>query len=622
MAYTDDQLPTDAADAKKYAEAAIDLWTNRNQRMALDERAWAIPEPEQPNRLQLSDAHAQIEAANQLMADADMTIRAIAHDDPSRAPAQAVEDWCRALRTELDRRHRAAGLGAWTYNLCWSLNTRGWVVPRVLWNPADPVFPFQIDLLDPMEVYPCARDAAPDCIVHQYVVPLRRLRREWGTPRVNELLDVDPKNDGADLTYEVTAFYTPTEFAVLVDGTTWLKRPVAHGYGQNPVACHLATGLPFRQESTTARALRGAQGLWGAEGAHGWALDVVDRWVGTSLIHAIRIHERDSQAIANLNMELLRGAARPPTASFTQDGRLTDLKELQKPNSTASLRVGEAIGRYPPDGAALQYGLQMAQRSQGNIYQAGLNQAVMGDIQNVQSGFHATLFGEAGVRVLQPRMACLVGVWEWLFGTALRLFSRFGFQAMPYLARDRSSGTIGLQRIAPWMLFDADYGLTVQFGTLGLPDVQQMAMVATQLLDRSVVSQEWALDNLLHIDNPTQVIQQARRDQFYKDPAMLRLRVLLDKAQDTTDPVGAQLAQMMFQKVFRDFTIELSTPPQQPQQPPLPGSGTPSAPGTPGPANNVLPDELALAAGQVPNAGAPPGVASPAAGIPALAGLA
>src|SRR6476661_2344342 len=173
MAYGDDnKLPRDAGDASKYAQAAIDLWPYRNDRMAADHRAWSVPEPDKPNRMQLSDSHAQ--AACQLMAGADMQIRAVAHDDPSRAPAQQVEDWDRAIVAKHERRFARRGGGECKHVMCWSSVVRGWLIPRVLFNPADSQFPFSISLLDPMEVYPADREDMDHCIVHRYDAPLGR----------------------------------------------------------------------------------------------------------------------------------------------------------------------------------------------------------------------------------------------------------------------------------------------------------------------------------------------------------------------------------------------------------------------------------------------------------------
>jgi len=241
--------------------------------------------------------------------------------------------------------------------------------------------------------------------------------------------------------------------------------------------------------------------------------------------------------------------------------------------------------------------LQMLQDSEGK---AGMPPQLWGDTPGASGYDRMKAFGQ-GITVLLSRMDTLKWWYQALFRLMWRQYGRYGVRPIPYVATDRQTGQRTAEgRITPWEVQGVATHIEVKWGRLQHVDLNAMGNLAAMLTDRGVVSHEYALSELMGVDNPTAVMRQALRDQFYKDPALLRLRVLAEKMQDSMDPIGARLAQFLFANELQKFEIMASQPPQGPagpgpgpQQPPLPQPGQPP---------QAMPPPMGPGAGLPPNA--------------------
>lgn len=615
-------LPKDAEEAHERAVEAQSRLANRDQRMLEDERAYQLMRrPLRPGqtRQTLNDCAVQVDAADDLMATVDLQIQ-VATDEEARAElAQDAEDLLRYVWQEWIRRHARAGLGALQWNICHSLNLYGWLVPRLLVNPQDRRLPVSLELLDPRRVYLDRLDGAPDCVYYFTEASPEYLFRKYDRAAVRRALP-DAKDDDRQ-SVPLIAYHTDHETA-LSHGGEWIKKPTPHEYGVNPVQVFMASGATFRGPSPAALDVTLDTD---------WPPDDFDKFIGTGFLETIRPVVEDAERIALLRAELLAASANPTRIAKL---RTTELEEFPPAvGGTARLTPDEGYETHPPPPQALQFAMQLSQERAFQIYQAGINQVLLGGGES-SAGVDRLLLSAAGARRLRPRVEVFQLALCQIFETFLHLYASFASVTTPmrYMSRNRDTGipTIAT-RLQPSELRLADLRVEVQLGEIGVPDQQQRATIASMLVREGLASQEYALTEIIRAQNPQQVMKQTRKDQVWQIPQVVEAMALWEVAQD--DKLGPlQAAAQAALPASMQRLLQLAQPPQPPgpapgqlpgpapamagqPAPPMPGSPLPSAPqgGVP---PSVSPP--ALQNPMVPNGAAPPGPMPPEAALPRI----
>lgn len=607
-------LPEEAGEALDLATETRSLYQNRDRRMLDDERAYQMyhkPPKAGEVRQLLNDSPVQVDAANDLMATVAMQIQVATDENTAVTIAQDAEDLLRYVWQEWQQRYARQGRPPLIWDMCNSLNLYGWLVPRLLLNPEDRTLPVSLELLDPRRVYPDRPDGQPDCIYYFTQSTPAQIARRFGEKVLQQALPDIAADDRHPVA--LVHYHTDHELAISV-GTEWLKPPTAHDYGGiNPVQIFMASGSTFRGPSPLA--------TWSDT-----ADITVDNWdehVGTGFLQTIRPIVEDAQKIATLRAQLLAQSANPVVIAKL---RTTELETVPSgPGANAKLTPDEGYEQHPPPPQALQFAMQMAQERAYQVQQGGINAALLGGGE-AQAGIDRFLLSSAGARRLRPRVTVFQLVLSTLFESVLRLYATYGGPAMRYVRHDRDTGVPTIAaRLRPSMLRLADLRVEVQLGEIGVPDQQQRMTMASMGVREGLISQEYALTELLRVTDPSKVMAQTRKDQVWKVPQVVEAMALWETAQDPRlGPL--QLAAQAALPASMQRLLELAQPPQPPgpapgqmagpgaQGPPLPGSGLPSTP-QPGVPPEVMPPAMQQM-GAPPNSPLPPGMMPPGAGLP------
>jgi hypothetical protein len=596
-------IPEDASDALAYAQDVISLWVERDERMREMREEYALAKSQlkkYEERIAVHDVAILLDKFAEEIARVDLHISVAPGTPEDREAAQHVEDAAYWWLREVEARHTGTLHPTFPYEAAFYLGCDGWLVAECMVN-SDPEardFPWGVRLLDPLNCYPNREDGVPDCVVYRYEVSEAELESYWGKDRLDAARKdmggyprsrfgplVGGGGGGPSTVYRTCyAFYTPTHTAVLLDGGGWLKKPVEHGYGRSPLIIAIAPGAPWRrtQEQTTEHI----------------------PLIGPSFLRASLDVIRDKARIAARVMRMLTKSAAPPHFFATSDPEATAEDVDVEPNAITIGRQGDALTPVIPPPVAFQYATNLLSLEQDQLNRGAVAPPLFGE-GGGGSGFDRTKQIGTSFSKIENYLEVLAKWYESLLRLMLRQFAFFGPPDMLYIARERTTGLrTAANRLSPFEVIGADARLEVKFGNLLSNDLQAMGMLAATLIDRGVISAEYALTELLKVDNPTAVMQQARSDQFYKNPDMLALATTWDKIHDEMDPTGRMLALAAFPALWQKFQTSLQPPPppQPPGMPPgmgPPGVGAPPLPGS-GVPSAALPPGLGVGAGLPP----------------------
>lgn len=619
-------LPSDATEAEGLAQDARSLWRSRDERMQRDQWAYELrraPAQKGEVRELVSDCAIQVDAADDLMSSVDMQINVATDEETEADVAQQAEDLVRYVWDEWRRRYARQGRPPLIVDMVHSLNLYGWLCPRLtlLSQKKDRQFPWSLELLDPRRLYMDRADGTPDLIAYYTEMTPRQIAlraatiETWTRARLRRVLGERDPDDTTD-PLPVIQYHTDKETAISVQGE-WLKPPTLHEYPfGNPVLVLMAGGTTFRGP-VPGGDLTDAQ----------WDITNWDERVGTSFIQTIRPIVEDHQKIADLTAMLLAETVNPPTIDKL---RTTELKKpIAGVGAWATLTPDEGHEQHPPPAQGIQLGLQMRQERSNAVAQSGINPVLLGGGE-AQAGFDRFLLSAAGARTLRKRMDTIELAMTLLLEYTLALYSKYGGPPVQYKTVDRSTGGTRLvRRLRPEQVKLDQIRIEVRFGEIGVPDLQGRAMVAAQLVREGLVSQQYALSEILRVQNPSQVMAESQRDQCWKIPQFVQLMALAEMAKNPSSPIAGAIAMELLPASAARLT-ELARPPQPPgpapgqgppgppggQLPPMPGSGMPSTP-QPGLPPQIQPPPMANPAAG-PNGVAPPGPMPPGAAMPAL----
>ncbi len=600
-------IPVEPTDALALATAAIALWDQRDTRMRVEQEAYELTQnaaKKYEEDINVPDAAINIEKFAEEVSRVDLQISCAPETEEDRGGAQRIEDaqywWLR----EVETRHVACLHAQFQYEAAHFLALRGWLCAEVLHAPDDPGFPWNVRLIDPIEIYPDRDAGKPGVIVHRYHTSFAELKQYWGEEALDAALDYGLGSSTnysliSEKTVTCYGFYSPTEMAVLLEGGGWLKFPVEHGYGRNPLVVAVAPGAPYH-------------GTEQGDEAH-------ISMKGPGLLRTILGVINDKRRIAMRVMRMLTRSAAPALIYRTNDQQ-ADASDIEtEPNSISVVGQADSVEPVVPPPVAFQYAtglLSMLQDAQGR---GGVGPALFGEGQP-GSGYDRTKQIGTSLSKVETYLQTLGFWYEAMLRLAMRQYAYLGGPDLQYVASDRSTGLrTAANRLSPYDVIGADTRLEVKFGNLQNVDLMQMGNLSAMLVDRGVVDPETALDKFLKLDNPQMIIKRSIKYQGMKDANILQLRVLYEMANDTEDPM-AHLWGMALEAKLQAFIMGMQPQPPQmgmPGSPPLPGTGAPSA---------ALPSEMAGGAGMPPGmvAMGPPqpgagmqGIVPPEVGAPA-----
>lgn len=600
-------IPEDPQDAYRLAQNCVQLWQDRDDRIQEYRDAYALgkePLKAYEERIAVHDIPILVDKFAEELARCDLHISVAPGTAHDREPSQHIEDAAYWWLLEVQARHTAALHATFKYEAAHYLSGDGWLVAECLSDPRDQSrgFPWLVRLLDPVTIYPDRTDGQPCCVVHRYELTEDELAEYWGdryrvATRREELGPITgfgfgpTVHGGTAATYRTCyGFYSDTHTAVLLEGGDFLKPPTPHGYGASPLVIAVAPGVPWRRYYQRAE-------------------DHVPL-VGPSLIRATIDVVKDKARIAARTMRVLTKTAAPPHLFATSDPDATVEDVDVEPNAVTIGRQGDSLTPIVPPPVYFQYASNLMALEQDQINRGTVAPALFGE---GVPGSGADRTKQLGTAFSKPELYLeqLSAWYAALLKLALRQFAYFGPPDMMFIARDRTTGLrTAANRLSPVEVIGADARLEVKFANMLSQDKQAMGMLAATLIDRGVISHEYALDDLLEVDNPTEVMRQARADNYYRQPENLALASTWDKAHDEMDPIGARLAQMQFPVLWQRFVQGL--------QPAPPGQGTQQGAmggGPTGPPQGML---GGLPLGGPPGQGAPPlaGAGMPSAALP------
>lgn len=594
-------IPDDPTEAYALAQDCVSMWEQRDERIMEMRQEYALAQiqlKQYEERVSVHDAAILIDKFAEELSRVDLHIQVAPGTPDDREPAQRIEDAAYFFLDEVKSRHTQQLQGTFQYDASFYLTGDGWLVAECMVDDSEQAkdFPWKIRLLDPICIYPDREQGKPEVVVHRYEASLVELEAYWGKDRVDAATEenapwrhrngplVGGGGAGPRTQYRTCyGFYTHTHTAVLLEGGGWLKKPVEHHYGTMPIIIAIAPGIPWRRSQQM-------------------ETDHVPL-VGPSFLRAAIGVIRDKARIAARVMRMLTKTAAPPHFFATSDPDATADDVDVEPNAVTLGRQGDALTPVVPPPVAFQYASNLMAMEQDQLNRGTVAPPLFAE-GAPGSGFDRTKQLGTSFSKIEAYLEVQQEWYQSLLRLMLRQFAYFGGPDMRYIARDRQTGLrTAANRLNPFEVVGADTRLEVKFGNLLSNDLQAMGMLAATLIDRGVISAEYALTELLKVDNPTAVIAQARSDQFYKNPDNLRLAMTWDKLHDSMDEVGRVLALAQFPFLWQQF-MEAQQP--KPPQPP-PGMG--GMPGQPGPplAGSGIPS-AAMPPAMGAGAGLPPGV--------------
>lgn len=605
------RIPKDPAEALALAQGLRDYWEPRDTRMLEEQRAYELEQQDlkkYEEHVAVNDAPIQLDKFVEEAARCEIHLSCATEEREDRDPAQRVEDAAYWALREAESRHVQTLKPTFQYEALHWLGLRGWLALEVLIAPNDTTgYPWRLRFLDPINCYPDREAGVPGLIVHEYIASHRELISHWGASTVKKAFrDGDPgplpKDGGLTKTYTCWAFYTPDELGILVEGGGWLKKPVLHNYGTNPLVMVAAPGSPIRRyESTTND----------DEDTH-------LKFMGPGFLRTMLGPIADKARVAARVMRMLTLTAASPWYVSTSDPELTAEDIDLEPNAINLGRPGDSVNPLVPPPVAFQYATGLLSMLQDQENRSGMGPQLFGE-GAPGSGFDRVTQIGTGLSKLEIYLKTLGFWYEAVLRLMLRQFAYFGPMSLPYLAPDRTTGLrTAANRLSPWDVLGAEWRLEVTFSKPNKIDFAQTANVVGMLIDRGVIDPETGLD-LLQIDNPTAVIRRAMKYQAYKSPEMVQLLSIAEWA-----GIPAENLQFLWAELFKaklqQFALglkgtALGGTPQG--MPPPPGSGLPSMalPPAMGPGMGLPPGEVMLGPPQV---GAAPQLAGPPVGPPGL----
>lgn len=606
-------LPKRAEEFAEHAHATVSLWDPRQIRFGEDVRTFAgqprtirlAPELDDDEVVTSNEGRAQIQQAAAYLHEADPDLHVALAQERGEQEAQALEDWARDKRRLWSQQHGRGIRMPLITEEALHLFTLGWLTTRTLWNP-DPRaarYPFRITLLNPAQVFPCLTDEGVDYVLHCTEQTVGEIaqdwpRKWWDTAAKDYLGDLEDKDR-----VKITAVYTDTEMAAMVGDSGWLKKPVKHGYGLNPIQVQIAHGAPWRKAldsyNDSSTLVPGARtpvvapqsGVWGASGLTGteWP-----RYYGVGILDAIRQNIRDKEEALSMLKLIVAKMAVPGFWSTSADPSAME-DPPRGVGDVLHLRLGETLSPVFPPASALAGAQSLLGGLQRYIDTGALGGAAFGG-GDPASGFDRFQDVAAALKILKLYVSGYAAYLEEFYMRLFRLFSALGQAPSPFQTMDPTGRRVFGPPLDPQSAVGADEGVEVMFRSFQTQDLMARVNAGTMLKRDGIASAYYIRTELLGIANPIAEDARIRKERVLEDPLFTRLlglQEVMQDAQQNGDQAVLAVAGNLYQQMLAQATVPSPAPGMTGgNQPPPAGTGVPS---------QVMPDEMAQNAGLPPN---------------------
>ena len=517
--------------------------------------------------------------------------------DDLRGDAQLIEDSVDWLRREEEARHVLKGNRVLPFDEASNLVDYGMVACRHVFDPTDPDFPLQFDLIDPVQVYPVYDRRGIHAVYRVYRDTIDQVIYEYGdfTDATRAKLEKKFGKSNGDTEVPVVEYWDTWWRSVTIDDQEIL--PIsAHEYGFVPwTIVYSALGSPMYTTSVTESLRERANGEW-IVGDGTRSENRVNKAV-PHLWYRIKGHETYEAVMARM-LTAFKKEVNPPIVRHRSDVAAgKPLPETDTgPGGMNEAQLGEErLEPWPTmaGGPATQSVLQAlsVDRATGS---APLAMYGAIDKSNV-SGTAQSAADDAGMDKIAPHLATLQRFQAEKFTKTLQCLMNHGDEAKyasetptPLMAPKRKArsgeapafelGRELIERVGPRIectinkVNPRDWTILFNAGAIGVKEgfiLPEMIAEMAGIENYDRMFEEW-----LEHQSTVQAFQHPKFAEMFTVPM-----AILENIKETSDPEKKQKWQEMLQSWMQTVAMQ---PQQQPGQP---GPGGPP----PGPPNGMAP---------------------------------
>lgn len=481
------------------------------------------------------------------------------------AVAQKGENMLRWARAEMRIQHASGLHNPLEWEESQSVFLRGYIVGRLLLDPANPGFPWQYDLLDIANVYPRPAGKKLVRVTHQYKAKAFEIMEEFPEAKLDPTSDQD---------VEVIGYYDDVYMAVVVGGE-FVKKPEEHGYGFNPIQVVPANG-----------------GFYAATGYD------EKEWIkhrGEGILAANYDPIRDKEEVLGMMKTILAKEANPPATAFTdEDGASLDISLKPGARNVLAEKGRLELHKIGPN---FQEMTAMAGGFQDQINKGGFQPSLFGDPTGTSSGFQGYLAMGSAKDVVTPYLKALEIYYTLLYRRMVQLYINFGADELTFYGINAKSGQIvsGMS-VTPDELAALGPHITVRFKNNTLQDQITMAQTADLLARDKVLSLETVRGEWLGVDDPALENRKVLGEMIFMDPGVTKALAQAN-ALALNDPVITQAIQAQQAAQMPQAAVAAAGVPPGAPEGTTPGAPPEAPQGLP---PNVLPPEAGINAGAFP----------------------
>lgn len=564
---------------RRYSSLDPGVWARRDTRMLRHRRLYELVKPPK-NKLKpgqrpavTTDAKAIVHKYAGMFANHPPAITCIAEDPMNLQAAERTADFLRSYRRKEIKRYGRGPHGPRSYDEAIYGVRDGTIVEMILWDPAEPSFPYESLLIDPMTVYPTYTGDKLTRVTWRYRTTLaeaKSLCDKYGNTKI--IPDSDSatfRNDALPemVTKIVTNEGGQWELGIMVRNSLVVTVPI--GY-----CPFIITHVNARIYSSTVVG----------------ELSTMDRYenVGVGVFDIIEEAVKNKNETYSMMREMMQRDANPPRVIFTDDeGKLDDLKF--EPGQNIHLWADDKfqLVQLTPDFRKLEAVMSMDSQS---ISRGTVPDLIWGEGSNSSSAAEYMALGNARDQI-------------YVFKTALEQHYEAKYEHVLTLYRDNSSAlTPGYGQPATFQTTNPTTGVKLGGQPFTVQDVQALGPEPDVCVEFSDVTpqNEVARTNMAKtlVDGKIIDLHTARQmipAPFNEQPELMGQRVLSDislmhpmmtqimamtAALYSPDPVQRSIAGMMLPGLMGQVQMQAANPG---------GPGGPNGGANPTPGQNGVP---------------------------------
>lgn len=603
---------------RRYASLDSGVWARRDTRMLRHRRLYELVKPPK-NKLKpgqkpavTSDAKAIVHKYAGMFANHPPSITAIAEDPQNMQAAERCADFLRSYRRKEIKRYGRGPHGPRAYDEAIYAVRDGTVVEMITWDPAEPSFPYESQLIDPMTIYPTYQGDKLSRVTWKYrttISEARELCQRYGRPDI--LPDINTggyRQDSMPIDVAKVACNEGGQWELGIMVRNTLVTVVPLGY-----CPFIITHVNARIYSSTTVG----------------ELTNMDRYenVGVGVFDIIEEAIKNKNETYSMMREMMHRDANPPRVIFTDDeGKLDELKF--EPGQNIHLWADDKfqLVQLTPDFRKLE---AVAQIDSQSISRGTVPDLIWGEGGNAgSSAAEYMALGNARDQIYVFKTS-LEQHYEAKYEHVLHLYGQFSSATQPGYGQpatfQQTNPTTGVKLGGqPFTVQDVqslgpEPDICVEFSDVTPQNEVARTNMAATLVDKKIIDLHTARQFIPSPWNeqPELMGQRVLSDISLMHPMMTQI-MSMTAALYSPDPVQRAIAGMLLPSLTGQLQASAAGPPGGPNggANPTPGqNGVPSANSnpTPGGGNSAeIGNRAGVPEGQptAPNSGSQPGVPS------------